>query len=97
MLDSVLRQRDFPTLAGRAYLNTAAESIPPVIVGEAMARYFRGKQRGMEGREQYNAELAAARELAGRMVGLSAEEVGFCANSKGRHCGDLGARICQRL
>ena len=36
MLTETSRLRDFPTLQGITYLNTAAESIPPLCVGEAL-------------------------------------------------------------
>ena len=51
MLTAATRTRDFPTLAGMTYLNTAAESIPPRCVGEALAQYWEDKQRGMRGRD----------------------------------------------
>ena len=38
MLTDKTRLNDFPALAGMTYLNTAAESIPPVCVPEALAR-----------------------------------------------------------
>ena len=50
MLTADTRRRDFPSLDGRAYLNSAAEGIPPLAVGDALARYFRDKQLGMDGR-----------------------------------------------
>ena len=50
MLDAVTRARDFPSLGGMVYLNTAAEGIPPLAVGEALGQYFRDKQLGMDGR-----------------------------------------------
>jgi selenocysteine lyase/cysteine desulfurase len=81
MLDEQSRRESFPTLEGRVYLNTAAEGIPPAAVGEALARYFRDKQQGMDGREAHAAEWEAARELAGRMYGLTAPEIGICSNS----------------
>ena len=36
MLTPEARARDFPTLAGMAYLNTAAEGIPPLAVRDAL-------------------------------------------------------------
>jgi cysteine desulfurase / selenocysteine lyase len=64
------RLADFPALAGMAYLNTAAESIPPACVPEALAQYARDKALGMRGREAHNATLETCHEVAARMVGL---------------------------
>ena len=38
MLSEESRERDFPSLAGMIYLNTAAEGVPPRAVGEALTR-----------------------------------------------------------
>lgn len=81
MLDEASRRRDFPSLEGRAYLNTAAEGIPPLCVGEALARYFQDKQDGMEARPRHDAQWKALREQAAALLGLSLEEVGFCSCS----------------
>ena len=34
MLTESSRQNDFPSLAGKIYLNTAAEGVPPLAVGK---------------------------------------------------------------
>jgi len=81
MLTDETRQRDFPALAEMTYLNTAAESIPPVSVHEALAQYARDKGRGMRGRVPHNETMEACREVAARMVGLQTEEVSFCSCS----------------
>src|SRR5262245_13808425 len=81
MLDEQSRRRDFPSLEGMTYLNTAAEGIPPLVVGEALAQYFRDHQLGMDGRVRHYAQLDAAKELAGHMFGLSAAEVAICSCS----------------
>jgi len=81
MLIDETRQRDFPALADMAYLNTAAESIPPVSVHEALMQYARDKGLGMRGRVPHNETLAACREVAARMVGLQTDEVSFCSCS----------------
>ncbi len=42
MLSDATRARDFPSLTGIAYLNSAAESIPPLCVGSrCLAPWFR--------------------------------------------------------
>lgn len=81
MLTEESRRRSFPTLQGRVYLNTAAEGVPPVEVGEALGRYFHDKQLGMDGRDAHFAEWAAAKALAAGFYGLTADEVGICSSS----------------
>ena len=43
----------FPTLRGMTYLNTAAEGLPPLVVGQSLEQYFRDRQHGMEGRKAH--------------------------------------------
>jgi cysteine desulfurase / selenocysteine lyase len=81
MLTDTTRQRDFPSLTGKTYLNTAAESIPPRCVGLALQRYFEDKVRGMRGRDQHFAEVESCREVSARMLNLQPAEVAFCSCS----------------
>ncbi len=81
MLDSSSRLRDFPGLADIAYLNTAAESIPPQCVHEALERYWRDKTLGMRGREGHFSAVESCREISARMTGLRSREVSFCSCS----------------
>lgn len=81
MLTEASRRRDFPTLETMTYLNTAAEGIPPLAVGEALAAYFRDKQRGMDGRQAHFAQWEAAKALVADMFGLTAQEVSICSCS----------------
>ncbi|HVW35899.1 MAG TPA: aminotransferase class V-fold PLP-dependent enzyme [Pirellulales bacterium] len=81
MLTETSRQKDFPSLAGRTYLNTAAEGVPPLAVGEALNQYFRDKQLGMDGREPHFAQWEAAKALVAEFYGLSAAEVSICSCS----------------
>jgi cysteine desulfurase/selenocysteine lyase len=81
MLTPESRRRDFPTLNEMAYLNTAAESIPPLCVKEAIDRYWDDKARGMKGREGHFAQVEACREISARMIGRDKSEVGFCSCS----------------
>jgi selenocysteine lyase/cysteine desulfurase len=81
MLTPSSRREDFPALAGIAYLNTAAESVPPRCVGEAIHNYWEDKLRGMKGRDGHFAEVQACREVSARMLGLQPEEVSFCSCS----------------
>lgn len=79
MLTDESRRRDFPSLSGRTYLNTAAEGIPPLAVGEALARYFRDRQLGMDGRIHHAAEWDATRALVAEFFGLTPTEIGLCS------------------
>src|ERR1700733_13548861 len=81
MLTESTRLRDFPTLSGITYLNTAAESIPPRCTGEAIEAYWQDKLRGMKGRDGHFAQVEACREVSARMVGLQTSEVSFCSCS----------------
>lgn len=81
MLTDSTRLRDFPSLSGIAYLNTAAESIPPLAVKEALESYWADKARGMRGREGHFAAVEACREISAKMLGLSTQEVSFCSCS----------------
>jgi selenocysteine lyase/cysteine desulfurase len=81
MLTPASRARDFPTLKDRAYLNTAAEGIPPVAVGEALAQYSRDKQLGMDGRKPHAAQWEAAKALTAEFFGLTPGEIGICSCS----------------
>ena len=81
MLSVEKRLRDFPALSQLTYLNTAAESIPPQCVHEAIQQYCRDKNDGMRGRKAHFAALEACREVSARMIGLATEEVSFCSCS----------------
>ncbi len=81
MLTELTRLRDFPTLSDIAYLNTAAESIPPRCVGEALELYWQDKSRGMRGRDGHFAQVEACRDVSARMLGLQTGEVSFCSCS----------------
>lgn len=81
MLTDSSRSRDFPALSRIAYLNTAAESVPPLAVHEALETYWRDKCLGMRGREGHFAAVEACREVSARMLGLSPMEVSFCSCS----------------
>lgn len=81
MLTPATRHRDFPALDSMTYLNTAAESIPPLCVGEALQTYWHDKLRGMRGRDAHFQQVEACREIAARMISLKTGEVSFCSCS----------------
>jgi selenocysteine lyase/cysteine desulfurase len=81
MLTAEARHRDFPSLAGMTYLNTAAEGIPPLAVHDALSQYFRDKQLGMDGRKPHAAQWEQAKALTAEFFGLTPAEVGICSCS----------------
>lgn len=81
MLTVESRLRYFPSLADRAYLNTAAEGIPPRSVGDALAQYARDKELGMDGRKLHAAQWEACKALVAEFYGLTAGEIGICSCS----------------
>lgn len=81
MLTDAARARDFPSLEEIAYLNTAAEGIPPRSVGAALQRYFSHKVMGMDGRALFSREFEACRVSAAALLGLSAGEISFASST----------------
>ena len=79
MLTSESRQTDFPSLADRAYLNTAAEGIPPRAVRDALARDGEDRLLGMDGRLKHEAVYEQAKSAVAQAYGLSAAEIGICS------------------
>jgi cysteine desulfurase/selenocysteine lyase len=79
MLTDASRLRDFPALTNQTYLNTAAESVPPLCTGTAIEAYWQDKLRGMQGRDGHFAQVEACREISARMLGLRPSEVSFCS------------------
>lgn len=81
MLTPASRASDFPSLAAMTYLNSAAEGIPPLAVGEALEQYFRDKLLGMDGRERHAQQWEAAKSAVAELYGLTAGEVSICSCS----------------
>lgn len=81
MMNSETIQRDFPSLVGKTYLNTAAEGIPPLAVSQALQQYFADKATGMDGREAHFRVEQEAKEITAFHLGLKPEEIGFCSCS----------------
>ncbi len=74
-------QADFPSLQGIHYLNTAAESIPPLCVNDAVTEYMQHKSLGMRGRDFHMPRVEDCREIAAKHLGLATSEVSFCSCS----------------
>lgn len=81
MLTTETRRQNFPTLDHMTYLNSAAEGIPPLSVGESLQQYFRDKQLGMDGRVAHFAQWEAANQRVAEMYGLTRDEVTICSCS----------------
>jgi cysteine desulfurase/selenocysteine lyase len=81
MLTPTSREANFPSLAGKTYLNTAAEGIPPTVVIDALAQYAQDKLLGMDGRVLHEAQWRALKEQTARAYGLTADEIGLCSCS----------------
>jgi selenocysteine lyase/cysteine desulfurase len=81
MLTTTSRRQAFPQLETMIYLNTAAEGIPPVAVGEALLQYFRDHQQGMDGRVAHAAQREAVLALTAQLYGLTPAEIGLCSCS----------------
>ncbi len=81
MLTPATRRRDFPALESMTYFNTAAESIPPLCVGEALLAYWHDKLRGMKGRDFHFKQVEECREVAAQMIAFKPAEVSFCSCS----------------
>ena len=81
MLTTETLFRDFPTLEGIAYLNTAAESVPPICVTQAVSDYMHHKRLGMRGRDHHFPRVEQCRDVTARLLGLTPAEVSFCSCS----------------
>lgn len=81
MLSPEQRASDFPWLAGRTYLNTAAEGIPPRAVVDALSAYADDKKLGMDGRPLHEAQRRACLAAVGRAYGLTPDEIAICSCS----------------
>lgn len=81
MLTDQTRRDAFPSLENITYLNTAAEGIPPLAVGEALQQYFRDHLLGMDGRELHLAQREEVKALTAQLYGLTADEIGLCSCS----------------
>lgn len=79
MLSDAQRDADFPSLASRCYLNTAAEGIPPRQVVAALTQYAEDKLLGMDGRTLHEAQWRGARQRTAAAYGFAESEIGLCS------------------
>ncbi len=79
MLTDPSRRRDFPSLEGISYLNTAAEGIPPRVVIDALAQYAQDKLLGMDGRKLHEAQWLSAKQQLAEAYGLTSSDCCKCS------------------
>ncbi len=81
MLTEQSRRADFPSLANRVYLNTAAEGIPPKAVLDSLVQYGQDKLLGMDGRLLHQEQWSQAREKVAHFMGFRPEDIAICSCS----------------
>lgn len=81
MLSRTSRLHDFPSLANRVYLNSAAEGIPPQQVIDALNHYAQDKVVGMDGRLLHQEQWNQAREKVASFLGFTPDDIGICSCS----------------
>jgi cysteine desulfurase/selenocysteine lyase len=81
MLSSHSRLEDFPSLANRTYLNSAAEGIPPANVLVALNQYGQDKLLGMDGRLLHQEQWIQVRTKAADLLGFKSDDIGICSCS----------------
>jgi cysteine desulfurase/selenocysteine lyase len=80
MTSLVDANRVFPATERWCYLNTAAEGLAPVGLGEALNRYAIEKGGGSEGRRHLQTVEHSCRVSVGRLLGCTAGEIAFCSS-----------------
>jgi selenocysteine lyase/cysteine desulfurase len=81
MLSPQSRLKDFPSLANRSYLNTAAEGIPPASVLASLNQYGQDKVLGMDGRLLHEEQWLQAKLSVAKFLNLKSEDIGICSCS----------------
>jgi cysteine desulfurase / selenocysteine lyase len=71
----------FPLAREVAYLDTAAEGLPPLTAEAALAAYWREKSRGTPGRQRLFEKQRETEQAAAELLGTSAENIALLANS----------------
>jgi selenocysteine lyase/cysteine desulfurase len=72
---------EFPGLAGRTYLNNAAESLGSRTMAAALQRYAADKQRGAPGRDAMYAAEAGCRQGLAALLGCQADEIALLGST----------------
>ena len=76
-----INKNDFPRSLETAYLDTAAEGLPPRSSHDALVRYFQQKTSGTPGRRELYAEESAARCLVGRLLGTNEDQIALLGSA----------------
>jgi cysteine desulfurase/selenocysteine lyase len=71
----------FPRATEVAYLDTAAEGLPPQFICEAFRDYCEAKSQGTPGRREHYAAESEALAAATRLLGTDVQNVGFAASA----------------
>jgi cysteine desulfurase / selenocysteine lyase len=71
----------FPTARTCAYLDTAAEGLPPATVEAALQEYWREKSRGTPGRRRHYEMQAEAEKAVAELLGATPEDVVLLSNA----------------
>ncbi|TRZ86561.1 MAG: aminotransferase class V-fold PLP-dependent enzyme [Streptomycetaceae bacterium] len=94
MLSKESKMRDFPNLANRIYLNTAAEGIPPQSVLTALNQYGQDKLLGMDGRLLHEEQWRQVRAKFAQMIGLTVTDTGIAScSSEAYNLANLALRL----
>jgi cysteine desulfurase/selenocysteine lyase len=81
MLSKESRLLDFPSLANRVYLNTAAEGIPPKSVLSALNQYGQDKLLGMDGRLLHQEQWSQTKSKVAQLLNQNSDDIGICSCS----------------
>jgi selenocysteine lyase/cysteine desulfurase len=71
----------FPLTQQIAYLDTAAEGLPPVTVEAALAEYWREKRRGTPGRQRHYQVQSEAEQAVAKLLGSNPQDVVLLGNT----------------
>jgi selenocysteine lyase/cysteine desulfurase len=75
-------RRDFPALARRVYLNSAATGLPPPPVREAVDRFYRELEEGGDVHwDEWMRRRDRVRERVATLVGAQPDEIAFVPNT----------------
>jgi selenocysteine lyase/cysteine desulfurase len=77
----VMNEQLFPLAREVAYLDTAAEGLPPLACEAALTAYWREKSRGTPGRARLFEKQRETEESVARLLGTSAQNIALLANS----------------
>lgn len=77
----MLGKARFPRAREVAYLDTAAEGLPPEDAAAALSAYFAEKASGTPARKRLYAEEQQAKCAVARLLGVEAQDVGFVASA----------------